>query len=269
MTEQSPVHPPAISDDKRESRGPARRQVKGLTHDLVEALQRQIATQAIRAGDKLPSESEIMQTFGVSRGVVREALSRLQAAGLVQTHHGVGTFALEVRDPGVFVVNRPSIRTLPDMLDVLELRASVEAEAAAFAAARRSDEQLKAMRRALDDFDSHVSVAGDTVSPDFRFHREIAHATGNQYFVDLVSQLGLAVIPRTRVSASWLDVDHRAQHLHHVNGEHENIYLAIARRDPASASACMRIHLLNSRERQRHAHQQTGVSALPSVADHA
>ena len=57
------------------------------------------ATARWRAGDKLPTEAAIMEEFGVSRTVVREAISKLQAAGLVQTRHGVGTFVVGLRRP--------------------------------------------------------------------------------------------------------------------------------------------------------------------------
>jgi GntR family transcriptional regulator, transcriptional repressor for pyruvate dehydrogenase complex len=202
----------------------------------------------------LPTESEIMQSFSVSRGVVREALSRLGAAGLVQTHHGVGTFALETGREGRFHLEAPTADGITEMLDLLELRISLESDAAGLAATRRSDEHLREMRSALSDFERHLATVGETVAPDFRFHLAIAMATGNRYFGELMGQLGLAVIPRTRVSSSWLNVEHRAQHLHKVNLEHQDIYAAIERRDSDGARAAMRIHLVNSRERQRLAH---------------
>jgi GntR family transcriptional regulator, transcriptional repressor for pyruvate dehydrogenase complex len=203
---------------------------KGLTHEVVDALSAQLKSRAIKPGDKLPTESIIMQNFGVSRGVVREALSRLQAAGLVQTHHGIGTFALEPNEQGRFRLESPTIDTISDMLDVLELRTSIESDAAGLAAMRRSEDHLREMRAALDDFARHLAAVGETVAPDFRFHLAIAQATGNRYFSDMMGQLGSAVIPKTRVSASWLTVEHRAQHLMKVNQEHQDIFAAIERR---------------------------------------
>ncbi|MGJ7511527.1 FadR/GntR family transcriptional regulator [Variovorax sp. GT1P44] len=221
---------------------------------MVEALGGQVRNGAFKPGDKLPTESVIMQTFGVSRGVVREALSRLQAAGLVQTHHGVGTFALEPATQGRFQFDSAVDGSISDMLEMLELRTSIESEAAGLAAIRRTDQDLREMRSALHDFEQHLDVVGETVAPDFRFHLAIAQATGNRYFSNLMSHLGLEVIPRTRVSSSWLDVEQRAQHLQKVNQEHQDIYAAIERREPEAARAAMRIHLVNSRERQRKAH---------------
>ena len=227
---------------------------KGLAHELVEALGAQLRNGTIKPGDKLPTESAIMQRFGVSRGVVREALSRLAASGRVQTQHGIGTFALQPDREGRFHIETPSVIELSDMLDLLELRTSVESDAAGLAAVRRTDEHLHAMRSALDDFSRHLSVVGETVAPDFRFHLAIAQATGNPYYSDLMGQLGLAVIPSTRVSSIRLDAEYREQHLQKVNQEHHDIYAAIVRRDPDAGRAAMRIHLVNSRERQRAAY---------------
>ena len=231
------------------------RRGKGLTHELVDALGAQMRNRTIKPGDKLPTESLIMQSFGVSRGVVREALSRLQAAGLVHTHHGVGTFAQQPTASGRYPFASPAADGIVDMLAMLELRTSVESEAAGLAATRRSDQHLQEMRGALDDFEQHLATVGETVAPDFRFHLAIAQATGNRYFSELMAHLGLEVIPRTRVSSTWLSVEQSAQHLHKVNQEHQDIFAAIERRDPDAARAAMRIHLVNSRERQRLAHR--------------
>jgi len=244
---------------------PIGRHGRGLAHELVAALSGKLRSGDIKPGERLPTESEIMQAFGVSRGVVREALSRLGAAGLVQTLHGVGTFALESGQERRFQIDSPSMDGLADMLDVLELRASLESDAAGLAAMRRTDEQLHEMRSALDDFARHLTAVGDTVAPDFRFHMAISKAAGNRYYSELMGQLGLAVIPRTRVSSSWLDVERRAEHLQKVNQEHQDIYAAIERRDPEAARAAMRLHLVNSRERQRKAYAaEAGQAAAES-----
>ncbi len=243
--------------------GRPRQRARGLAHGLVDDLSDKIRNQVLRPGDKLPTESEIMQAYSVSRTVVREALSKLQAAELVETHHGVGTFVLQPRAGGVFRLDPGEIAASVDVLAVLELRISLETESAGLAASRRTDEQLLAMRQALDEFESNVSAAGDTVSPDFRFHLAIAKATGNPYFADIMSHLGTTIIPRTRISAIR-NSDRGGAYLTRVNREHEEIYAAIARRDPESARAAMRIHLTNSRERLRVAQEAAQKTAAPT-----
>lgn len=243
--------------------GSPRRRGRGLAHGLVDDLGEKIRSQQLKPGDKLPTESAIMQAYGVSRTVVREALSKLQA-GLVETHHGIGTFVLQPKAAGMFRLDASDIATSVDVLAVLELRISLETESAGLAATRRTDEQLAAMREALDDFERNVAVAGDTVAPDFRFHLQIAQATGNPYFADIMSHLGTTIIPRTRITAIR-NHDRRGEYLSRVNREHEEIYAAIARRDPESARAAMRIHLTNSRERLRIA-QAAAKSAAAEAA---
>ncbi|MCZ2496890.1 FCD domain-containing protein [Xylophilus sp. Kf1] len=252
MTQPTP-HAPGLSPPEEADLPDGPRRGRNLTHTLVEALGRQLRDGTIRPGDKLPSESAIMQGFGVGRGVVREALSRLAAAGMVQTQHGIGTFALAPDRDGRFHLQRPEVADLDDLLSMLELRTSVESDAAGLAATRRSDAHLQAMRAALDDFGSHLSTVGETVSPDFRFHLAIAHATGNRYYSDLMDQLGMAAIPSSRMSSVRLDPLLRERHLMKVHQEHHDIYAAIERHDPEAARAAMRIHLVNSRERQRRA----------------
>ena len=242
-----------------------RRRVRGLAHGLVDDLGEKIRSQQLRPGDKLPTESAIMQAYGVSRTVVREALSKLQAGGLVETHHGIGTFVLQPRAAGMFRLEASDIATSVDVLAVLELRISLETESAGLAATRRTEEQLAAMRQALDDFEHNVAVAGDTVAPDFRFHLQIAQATGNPYFADIMSHLGTTIIPRTRISAIR-NHDPRGEYLSRVNREHEEIYAAIARRDAESARAAMRIHLTNSRERLRIAQEAARLDADKAAA---
>ena len=247
--------------------GRPRQRGRGLAHGLVEDLGEKIRSQLLRPGDKLPTESAIMQSFGVSRTVVREALSKLQAAGLVETHHGIGTFVLQPRAAGMFRLDSADLATSVDVLAVLELRISLETESAGLAATRRTEENLLAMRQALDDFERNVAVAGDTVAPDFRFHLQIAQATGNPYFADIMSHLGTTIIPRTRITAIR-NYDRRGEYLSRVNREHEEIYAAIARRDPESARAAMRIHLTNSRERLRlaqEAAQQAAAKTPPAT----
>ena len=227
-----------------------RRRGRGLAHGLVDDLGDKIRSQQLRPGDKLPTESAIMQVYGVSRTVVREALSKLQAASLVETRHGVGTFVLQPRVASMFRLEGSDIAATVDVLAVLELRISLETETAGLAALRHTEAQLRGLREALDAFDANVAAGGDTVGHDLRFHLLIAEATGNPYFAEIMGHLGAGLIPRARVSAIR-NHDRRGEYLVHVNREHEEIYAAIARRDPDSARAAMRIHLTNSRERLR------------------
>ena len=237
---------------------PPRQRSRSLAHGLVDSFSRRIQSGALRPGDKLPTESEIVRAHGVSRTVVREALSRLQAGGLVETRHGIGTFVLEPGRAAIFRLEPADMANAVDVLQVLELRISLESESAALAALRRTDAQLTEMRDALDAFEANVPEAGETVSQDFRFHLQIARSTGNRYYADIMSHLGETLIPRTRVNSPRLAMEDAGAYLRRVNREHEEIYEAIKRGDPEAARAAMRLHLTNSRERLRRAQEEAG-----------
>jgi GntR family transcriptional repressor for pyruvate dehydrogenase complex len=227
------------------------RRPRGLVQEIVEGLAANIRDGLIKPGDKLPSESEIMARFDVSRTVVREALSKLQASKMVETRHGVGTFALPPQDTGNFKIASEDFSTVADVIAVLELRISLETEAAGLASQRRTDANLAAMEAALAAFQDSINEDSDAVPPDFLFHMEIARATHNQHFADLMTYLGAMLIPRTRINTPLSAPEGRLKYLQRVHGEHESIYNAIHNQDAEAARAAMRTHLSNSRERLR------------------
>ena len=154
-------------------------------------------------------------------------------------------------DTPSFKVSPEQLGTLREVIALLEFRISVETEAAALAAVRRQADNLQELRLALDEFSEAVEAGRDAVGADFRFHSEVARATQNHHFMDLMNSLGLGVIPRARLEqASPLSAERQA-YLRRVNLEHESIYNAIAAQDVEAARAAMRTHLSNSRDRLR------------------
>jgi DNA-binding FadR family transcriptional regulator len=228
-----------------------RRRPRSLAHDVVDAMAGRIRDGSLASGEKLPTEAAIMEEFGVSRTVVREAISRLQAAGLVETRHGVGTFAVGLGDPASFRISPDQLGTLHDVIEVLELRIAVETECAALAAMRRTPQNLETLRGSLSAFAAAVEEGRDAVGPDFQFHLEIARATQNHHFADLMATLGGMMIPRARLEPAQPITPERQAYLRRVNSEHESVVDAISRQDPEAARAAMRTHLANSRERRR------------------
>jgi GntR family transcriptional regulator, transcriptional repressor for pyruvate dehydrogenase complex len=220
--------------------------VSGLADQIVDDLKRRILSGRIAPGEKLPGENGLVEEFGVSRTVVREAVSRLQAAGLVETFQGRGSFVLEVpeRTSGL-----REVRSHRDVLDLMDFRIGVESEAAGLAAVRRTDHQLKGIERALDDFRRVGDDPGRSVEADFAFHLKVAVASGNRFYGDLIGELGpmMIMLPRTRLDPAYEMSD--PEHLTRVVHEHENISAAIARSEPEAARAAMRVHLSSTRHR--------------------
>ncbi len=232
---------------------PGRRRPRTLALELVDSLGDRIRAGQLQTGDKLPTEAAIMEEFEVSRTVVREAISKLQAAGLVETRHGIGTFVLGPGDGPSFKITPEQFSTLQDVIAVLELRIGLETEAAGLAAQRRSEANLIALRKALDAVIAAVESGQDSVAADFQFHLEIARATQNSHFADLMATLGAQIIPRARLEPAAEMSAERQAYMRRVNTEHENILDAITNQDAESARAAMRTHLSNSRERRRRA----------------
>jgi GntR family transcriptional regulator, transcriptional repressor for pyruvate dehydrogenase complex len=226
---------------------------RNLAQTLVASLGDRIRDGRLAPGEKLPTEAAIMAEQGVSRTVVREALSRLQAAGQVLTRHGIGTFVVGPAASAPFRIAPEQLETLHEVIAMLELRIGLETEAAALAAQRRSEDNLRKMRRALDDFGAAVQAGRDAVAADFRFHLEIARATQNPHFAELMATLGASMIPRARLDAPVPLTDERRDYLRRVNAEHESLLDAISMQDGEAARAAMRTHLANSKARRTRA----------------
>ena len=231
------------------------RRARNLAESVFDYVIEQIESAALKPGDKLPTEAKLMTTLGVSRTVVREGISRLQANEVIETRHGIGSFVLEPRREKLGIDMVPAT-TLRDVLSVLELRISLETECAGLAAQRAQPEDLVRMRAALDALNESAAHASDAVGADFQVHMAIALSTGNRYFTDIMNHLGTSIIPRTRLNAARLAHDDQQHYMNRLSREHEEIYDAIARQDSDAARAAMRLHLTNSRERLRHAHEE-------------
>jgi len=185
-----------------------------------------------------------MAEFDVSRTVVREALSRLQTQGLVETYRGKGTFVLIAPSPGERTAVAP--QTSQSVRDVLEFRIAIETEAAALAALRRSPRQLDELHALIRTFAAARDRPNRTLEADFAFHRSIAAATGNRHFVDTIDALGPTMIamPRARIDVSPSDAEFQR-----VVDEHAMIARAIERGSAQDAAAAMRMHLRSSQTR--------------------
>ena len=233
-----------------------------LSQRVVDGVTRRILAGELKPDQRVPPEPALMREFGVSRSVVREAVSRLQANGLVRTRHGVGSFVQAPQPDGSLLQAPDAVLKLQQKLAMLELRLSLESDAAALAAQRRTPEQLAAMDAALDAFDRQHSTGEGTVEADFRFHELIAQATGNEYFVHVLRSIGTATISRGSARAGRPAPAQKPPRFGEPTPqlrsgkeitaqEHRAVFDAIARGDAATARAAMYMHLNNSRDRMK------------------
>ena len=222
-----------------------------LSRGLFEQLSEQIKSGRLAAGARLPTEEELSRAARVSRTVVREAVAALRADGLVITRQGVGAFVSAAPQQAPFRIDADGIRSIGDMLHVMELRLGVEIESAGLAAERATKAQLRAITTALEAMDRAAAQGKDAVDQDLELHSAIAEATGNEQFPRFLQFIGRHLIPRRIVSGMPESMGGRDAYLKLLQEEHRAIVEAIRTRDPKAAREAMRRHLTRSVERYR------------------
>ena len=224
---------------------------RNLTRGVVERLSAEIVGGRLKPGERLPTEQAMMAAMGVSRTVVREAVAALRAEGLVTTRQGVGAFVASDAGGRPFRIDPDGLKSIGEVLNVVELRMGVEIESAGLAAERGSAAQLRGIRAALGAMDTAFARGESGVDEDVAFHRAIADATGNPQFARFLEFLGRFVIPRRTVRPTAERSEDQRAYLASIQNEHRAICAAIQQRDPTAARGAMRRHLTNSRERYR------------------
>lgn len=199
-------------------------------------------------GCKLPPEGELATRFGVSRPVIREALARLKDGGYVRTQRGSGSVVVRGELPGRRTF--PPVETVADLLRSYEYRIHVETATARLAAERRTAANLDELGRALDDAGLALADGVFHLMADlnFAFHRGVARATQNPYYLAT-----LEMIPNfvgfDRIATATVDPGHLAERMAEVHDEHVAIFDAIRERDPQRASTLIERHIATARDR--------------------
>jgi GntR family transcriptional repressor for pyruvate dehydrogenase complex len=220
-----------------------------LHRTLVEALVGDIVSGALGEGVRLPTESELAERFGVSRGVAREGIRSLEERGLVRVKHGSGATVRGAVDWDMFnpdVIAAALASELgPRLLgDYLECRRLLEIEAAALAAQRATPDQLIGLSDALERMTAAAVQTPGAPSAEDRFHdadvafhRAVIQATGNR-------ALGRMTEPVHRaLAAARRPLARPELRLERSLPEHRRILAAIADGDPDAAREAMRAHL--------------------------
>lgn len=224
---------------------------RNLTDEVVEQLANEIRGGRLTPGSKLPTEQELMLALGVSRTVIREAISALRSEGLVVTRQGSGAFVAADPSRIPFRIESDGLGSIDDVINVMELRLAIEVEAAALAAERATPAQRLAIDMALRAIDLALAKGDAAVTEDFDLHRAIAEATGNPQFVQFLAFLGRHVIPRQSVRSTLVSGTEQQSYMDVIQKEHARIAAAIEAQDPAEARRAMRAHLSKSLARYR------------------
>lgn len=239
-----------------------------LSETVALRLRGQIMAGEFEAGGRLPSESRLTELFGVSRTVIREAVAVLAADGVLEPRHGAGVFVLDTRSRIMGPISSDVGNRISQAINVLEVRMGIEIESAGLAAERRNTSQEARIHEAFFDFENALRQGADTGKADFAFHREIASATNNPFYVEVLDALGDRTIPCDRSSPFYSSELLSADYLAGLQREHLAILQAISAGDPGAARRAMRAHLgaAQNRYRQRLAGQQAEyLHTLPAV----
>jgi GntR family transcriptional repressor for pyruvate dehydrogenase complex len=213
----------------------------------------EIATGELSPGDMLPREVDLVERFGVSRGVIRECIRGLEERGVIAVKHGRGA---TVTPPEEWAVLDPEV--LRAMLDApggdelveeaLECQRLLQVEAAGLAAERAGTDDLEELSAALDRMAAEAGSLGKARAAtaryrdaDLEFHDAVVQASGNRPLERISAPLHRAL------SAAAQRRGQTAGHAKRQVADHREILAAIAERDAARARTAMERHLSRRR----------------------
>lgn len=198
-----------------------------------------IADGALRPGDRLPSEGELCERLGVSRGSLREAIRTLAALGVLETRHGSGSYVSELRAADLIGSLSLTVGLLPmaGVLELTELRRVLEPHAAALAAARIDEDTVAALDAVLTEIESTTDFEAQS-RLDHEFHMAISSVAGNEALTSLIDVL------RSRSRAYRIsDPEDAAELKIHSDAGHRAILRGLEAADPVAASAAASAHV--------------------------
>jgi DNA-binding FadR family transcriptional regulator len=219
----------------------AHQPVRSHTSRVVEDLGLAIVSGKEAEGNVLPGDAELIARYGVSRTVVREALKTLSAKGLVRAKTRIGTSVRErsawnLFDPDVLIWHAQTGFGPEFLASLGEIRLALEPEAAALAAERRTDEDMRRIRAYAQGMGAKPITADEFVRADLGFHLAISDAAANPFFLSIATLIEVALVAMLTISSP---VEHPRRLSRSVR-RHAAIADAIENRDPEAAREAMR-----------------------------
>lgn len=186
--------------------GGAKRKPHNFHAHVMSSLGTAIVSGTYGEGRILPGDAELIEQFGVSRTVLREALKTLAAKGLVEARARVGTRVLprsrwNMFDSDVLLWHLDSGISFDFIASLAEIRMAIEPDAAALAAERRTDAQAKELMSWLDRMAEKDRSAEEFARNDVGFHRVVAQASGNPFMVSLSNVVEIALMASFTISS--------------------------------------------------------------------
>jgi GntR family transcriptional regulator, transcriptional repressor for pyruvate dehydrogenase complex len=212
---------------------------RSLVDEVVEKLRILIEDSALSAGERLPTEAQLVQKLGVSRNALREAIRRLETVGLIWVRHGQGMFVGDREGlSGCTKLFRSAMAMSgKDLTDVAELRCVIEYYTVRRAAELASPEQVAELWEALVRMACEDQTHEEAIRTDFEFHRKLADVAGNQLMLTLMT-----ILEELLLSAILLATE--KPRAFRANFEiHRAIWEAVRSSDPDAAEQAMRYHM--------------------------
>jgi GntR family galactonate operon transcriptional repressor len=211
---------------------------RNLCGQIADDLGCRILAGDVLPGETLPQESTLCQEMGVSRTVVREAIKSLAAKGLVESRAKRGTIVRPAKswnylDPEVLEWQARTDSSCRYLLQLTELRQAIEPAAAAMAAERATEDQLRGISEACAEMERTADCVEGFLAADLRFHTEILHAAGNLFFAPIANVISASLESSLRVT-NRQPADNRAS-----VPLHQKVITAICARKPAAARTAM------------------------------
>jgi DNA-binding FadR family transcriptional regulator len=217
-----------------------------LVARVVNSIRQEIESGRLAPQSRLPTEFELAETLNVSRSVIREAVSQLKADGVLISRRGSGSFISDKPTGTVFRLPELSGKR-SDLEQLFEMRLWVESQSASVAAIRRTDADLKRMSNALEIMTGNPNDLVKSAAADVEFHRAIAAACKNEYFVAFLDFLGRQLAEARR--SAWENSARLNVGSDPAQEEHTRVFQAISAGDAQAAARAATEHLEASARR--------------------
>ena len=212
-----------------------------IYEEIAKQLKDNIVGGELQPGDKLPSTRELSELYGVGMSTVREALSALKAMGLVESRQGEGSYVKSSSGNAL-----PALDTLllnkQTIIELLEVRKSLETAVAGIAAEKRTEEDVQELRRIVTTMESCVGDEQAGELADIQFHQTLARATHNTMMATLLDTIAgqmETAIRETRRLQLYANISAAERLLN----DHQTIFAAVEAGDREAAAAAMHVHL--------------------------
>jgi GntR family transcriptional repressor for pyruvate dehydrogenase complex len=205
---------------------------------VAEQIHKLISSGALKPGDRLPPERELVKRFGVSRTSIRDAIRTLEAMGIAESHHGTGTVVRDLSSESVAVpLANVLVRKRHLVAELLDVRWMIEPALASRAAENASNEDIQSLENILRRQKEKLRRGEPAVDEDSEFHYRIALAAGNTVVLKVLDVL-MDLLRESRTRS--LQVRGRSEKSY---AGHLRILRAIKRRNGSAAANAARQHL--------------------------